>query len=305
VPTPADYDKKITVTVTGGTANFAWSTPSTSSATKAVVHATITKHSLVISGHRNVGQTISVSTATWGPAPVDMTYQWYRSGKAISGATAASYPLVSADRGKKIDVKVIGRKAGYTATSVTTKTSIVTRYPLLAATPTPTISGSETVGQKLTATAGDWETVPVSLSYQWKVGGKAIAHATHSTFVIPMTYSGKIITVTVTGKKTHFATAAETSDPTSAIEALTFTSTPTPTISGAFGTGKTIKVVTGTWVPKPTFLYRWLRDGVPISGATKSSYKLVSKDAGKDIEVKVEGKKTGYHTVTVQSGIEG
>jgi len=304
-PTPADYNKKITVTVTGASPNLAWSAPAVSNPSHPIARATITKHSLVVTGHRNVGQELTVSTQDWGPAPVALTYQWYRNGKAIGHATAATYKQTSSDRGRRIDAKVIGTKAGYTTTSTITATHTLTGYTLLSATPVPTISGDATVGQKLTATAGDWAPATVSLSYQWKVGGKAIAKATRSTFTIPTSYVGKVITVTVTGRKTNYAAAAVTSTPTAPIAALEFTTTVTPTISGVVATGNTLTAIRGAWTPTPTYSYQWLRDGVAIAHATSSKYKLVAADSGHDVEVTVTGRKTGYTTVSLTSVTAG
>ena len=61
----------------------------------------------VISGLTQVGLTLTTTNGTWTgfPAP-GFTYQWKRGGTAISGATANSYLLVSADLGTMITVTV-------------------------------------------------------------------------------------------------------------------------------------------------------------------------------------------------------
>ncbi len=69
-----------------------------------------------IVGTPKVGKTLKVTTGTWKPAPT-FSYQWYRSGKAISGAIGAAYKLVKADKGKTVTVKVTGAKSGYVTTS--------------------------------------------------------------------------------------------------------------------------------------------------------------------------------------------
>ena len=48
----------------------------------------------------------------WSPS-VRHDYQWYRNGAAIAGADGKSYKLVTADKGKKITVKVFGIRTGY------------------------------------------------------------------------------------------------------------------------------------------------------------------------------------------------
>ena len=61
----------------------------------------------VISGTPMTGMTLTTTDGTWTgfPAPT-FTYQWKRGGSAISGATANSYLLVSADVGTMITVTV-------------------------------------------------------------------------------------------------------------------------------------------------------------------------------------------------------
>lgn len=53
-----------------------------------------------ITGIRKVGSVLSAVPGTWGPAPVALTYRWYRSGTAISDAYGASYRLRSEMREK-------------------------------------------------------------------------------------------------------------------------------------------------------------------------------------------------------------
>ena len=75
-----------------------------------------------------------------------------------------------------------------------------------------------------------------------------------------------------------------------------------PTIKGKAQVGKTLTAVAGTWGPAPVALtYQWLRNGVPIAGATGSKYKLKNKDKGKKISVRVTGAKAGYTSATATS----
>jgi beta-glucosidase len=77
-----------------------------------------------LSGTVKVGKTLTakVSGLTSGAT---LTYQWYRSGKAISGATKVSYKLVKADKGKKISVTVTATKADFTSLSKTSASKTV------------------------------------------------------------------------------------------------------------------------------------------------------------------------------------
>lgn len=66
----------------------------------------------IIVGKAKVGKTLTAQAGVWGPVGVTLSYKWFRNGKLIKKATAATYKLTKKDRRKKISVKVIGSKAG-------------------------------------------------------------------------------------------------------------------------------------------------------------------------------------------------
>src|SRR5690606_26195129 len=67
--------------------------------------------------------------------------------------------------------------------------------------------------------------------------------------------------------------------------------------------GATLGVDKGAWTTGTTFKYQWYANGKAISKATKATYKLTSKEAGKAITVKVTGSKSGYATVSLTSAV--
>lgn len=82
-----------------------------------------------ISGTTKVGSTLKASTGKW-TGGAKFTYKWLRDGKTISGATKASYRLQGADEGKRLQVKVTGRKAGYASAAKTSaRTAGITAHP--------------------------------------------------------------------------------------------------------------------------------------------------------------------------------
>lgn len=81
----------------------------------------------------------------------------------------------------------------------------------------PTISGTATVGQTLTAATGTWAgDATIAYTYQWYQNSVAISGATASTYVLLAAQSGKRITVRVTATN-GAGTASATSAPTSAV----------------------------------------------------------------------------------------
>ncbi len=113
VVTAADAGKTVTVKVTGTQSGYVTTTVA-ATATAKVGKGTITSSGVKITGTAKVGKKLTASPGTWGPSGVKLSYRWYRGSTAISGATASSYKLTSADRGKQITVKVKGTKSGYT-----------------------------------------------------------------------------------------------------------------------------------------------------------------------------------------------
>jgi hypothetical protein len=250
-----------------------------------------------ISGTLKVGSTLTAAAGTWTPAPSTLTYQWRRNGVAISGATARTYKLVTADAATTVTVTVTAKRSGYTTASRTSATKKIAGFSFTAA-PTPTISGTARVGYTLTATAGTWSPRPASLAYQWKRNGLAIPGATGAQYKLVRADAGTSITVTTTAKKTGYNATSRTSS-SKRVATLPFTAAPAPSIQGTIRVGSTLTAAPGAWSPTPTtFSYRWFRNGVAITGATAPTYKLTASDAGRSIAVKVTARRSGYTTTT-------
>ncbi|MFT3942413.1 MAG: leucine-rich repeat domain-containing protein [Ancrocorticia sp.] len=296
--TAAQAAKAITVTVTGSKSGFT-AVAETSEPTEAVAPGSLTGVTPTISGTARVGEKLTVSAGSWTPSPVTLSYQWLRNGAAIAGATNSEYTLLDADRGTKISVTVTGSKLGYTTASKTSAQTVTVVGPDLESS-TPTISGTAQVGQTLTAVPGKW-TEGTSFTYEWMVDGGLLDIDSSPSFTVPAWALGSTITVEVTGWKNGFTSVSKTSAPTAKVAAGKLT-TAAPTISGTAKVGEKLTVNPGAWAPSPVaFTYEWLNDGIPISGATNSTYTLSKTDMGGEISVKVTGSKTGYTTVSETS----
>ncbi|MGK3649383.1 carboxypeptidase regulatory-like domain-containing protein [Pseudarthrobacter enclensis] len=291
--TAADAGKKVTARLSV----HAWPLqPYYGQATVTVAPGTLTAPVPTVTGTAKVGSTLTANPGTWGPAPVTLAYQWYRSGTAISGATAATYPLAAADLGKTMTVRVTGTKAGYTTSAKTSAATAAVAAGTLTA-PVPTVTGTAKVGSTLTANPGTWGPAPVTLAYQWFRSGTAISGATAAKYQLAAADLGKTMTVRVTGTKAGYTTSAKTSAVTAAVAAGTL-SGPTPTITGTKAVGSTLTANPGTWGPAPvTLAYQWYRGSTAITGATGQTYKLVAADKGTAIKVRVTGTKSGYTTL--------
>ena len=130
--TANDVGKQIELIVTGtgvysGTQSSGLTAAVTAS--RAVVDVVIRNDS-----NTTVGAAPSVGdklTAVPSPAQATVTYQWYRDGAAISGATSASYTVATEDEGHKLSVAVAGT-GSYTGASTSSQTAaVVVKAPVL------------------------------------------------------------------------------------------------------------------------------------------------------------------------------
>ncbi|WP_155059064.1 PPC domain-containing protein [Streptomyces blattellae] len=113
--------KKLTVTVTA--VRSGWQSGSATSAAVTVAKGDAPKATKlpVINGTAKVGKTLKASKGTWSLSPTSYSYQWYANGKVLSGATKSSLVLKSAQKGKKITVKVTVRRTGHKDGSAVSK----------------------------------------------------------------------------------------------------------------------------------------------------------------------------------------
>jgi hypothetical protein len=72
-----------------------------------------------VAGKAAVGKRLTAALPMFSPAPSSVAYQWLRGGKAIKGATGATYKVRTKDRGKKLAVRVTGSLSAYPSVSVT------------------------------------------------------------------------------------------------------------------------------------------------------------------------------------------
>lgn len=78
----------------------------------------------VASGTASVGATLSVTNGTWTNTPLSYAYQWRRGGAAITGETASSYVVVSADQGLDVTCTVTATNASGSGVATSNAISI-------------------------------------------------------------------------------------------------------------------------------------------------------------------------------------
>ncbi|MEA4943289.1 MAG: leucine-rich repeat domain-containing protein [Propionicimonas sp.] len=251
-----------------------------------------------------VGATIGARYTTgWKPAPTKVSYQWYRDVNSIPGATGQNYVATTKDVGHRLRVRARASRDGYHPATAWSGYTQKVRSASFRAAPRPTITGSAKTGQKLTVTVPRREPAATTVSYQWYRDAKKIAKATRPSYTLTAADKGRRVSVRVTYKAPGIRTEQMFSKKTAKVTAGPVRSQ-TPAIAGTVAVGKKVTAKAGSWGPgKVTMRYQWRRDGKAIKGATRSSYRVSTKDAGHELSVTVTGSRKGYRTVTKTSTV--
>ncbi|QIV65748.1 hypothetical protein Cp1R7AA1_202 [Mesorhizobium phage Cp1R7A-A1] len=253
----------------------------------------------VITGPTVAGQTLSVDSGTWtepGSPISGFLYQWRADHTPISGATAATFTLTTAQIGKAIDCVVTARHPVQNVSVTTDMTTTVdASFTAPVNTVAPVLSGTPRVGSTLSVTNGSWTTngQPVTgYTYQWRRGIAPITGATSSTYTLVSGDLNQTVNCLVTAHN-NAGTANAASNATIAILPQQFapSNTVLPTISGTPTENEVLTAHNGTWSDNNAtisgYTYQWKRGGVNIPGATNTTYTLVTADVGTTITLAV------------------
>jgi hypothetical protein len=245
------------------------------------------------------GQTITATVSEWSPSPSKKSYQWFRDGVVIKGATKLSYTVGLADIDRVLTFGETCQLASYATTTVSSLPTAPVAKADINSPELPLISGIIAAGKKLTAVPGVWTPKSAKLAFQWMRGGEVIPSATALSYTLSNADIGEQISVSVTGSLAGYNTKVLESSPTAPIFPSTFIKIGKVTVIGAVGLGKTLTASVGTWQPAATVLsYQWLRDGVSIEGESDPTLSLSADDAGHKISVSVTASVEGIAPVS-------
>ena len=286
-----------------------------------------------ITGSTVEGQVVSASTGAWTGNPTSYNYQWRdcsssgRKCTSIDGATASHYTLAASDVNHTMRVMVTAANTAGSSSMSSPATAAV-GVPAPSA-PTniapPTVSGTASEGQSLSATSGSWLGAPTSYAYQWQdcdASGEAcsdVSGATGSNYTLGAGDVGQTVRVIVTATNAG-GSAAASSGVTSVIAAsppppppppAAPVNTVLPVISGSTIEGRSLSATTGSWSGGPSgYGFQWqdcdASGGacVDVGGAVGSSFTLGSGDVGHAIRVVVTAVNAGGSS-SVASGQVG
>ena len=304
-------DEGFTVRVVVKASNGVGSPVSVASATSAkVTGAPANSVAPSITGSATSGSTLSASAGTWtgDPAP-SFGYVWQEctdsSGdgcNTVQSGSSTQYTLHASDEGLFVRVVVTasnGVGPGVPATSAFT--AAVTGPP--TAIVSPSISGTASAGDTLTASPGSWGGYPApSYSYAWQdctssagTGCTTVASGSSNQHTLLASDAGAFVRVLVTASNGIGSGASAPSATTTAVTAAPADVT-APSISGTDQQGSTLTGSPGTWsgYPAPSFGYQW-EDCDPATstcaavatGGTSLSYTPTAADVGQTLVLSV------------------
>ncbi|HET7573304.1 MAG TPA: hypothetical protein VFJ77_11625 [Gaiellaceae bacterium] len=181
-----------------------------------------------ITGTPQEGETVRVTPGTWSGSPTSYAYAWSRCDQngdgcaAIAGATDDAYKLVAGDVGHTLRATVTATNADGSSSATSAPSAVVSSAAAPANTAAPAISGTVAVGQKLTASKGDWNNNPTTFAYAWSRCDEngnscsAIGGATADTYTLKQVDAGTTLRVSVTASNGAGSTQA-TSVPTAVV----------------------------------------------------------------------------------------
>lgn len=257
-----------------------------------------------------VDMKLTAQTGLWGPAPVNLSYQWYRissggTSSVIVDATAATYTVRAADKGYRLKVKVTGAKTDYPSVSTTSAATAPVASASFVTAPQPaiTVDGTPRVGKTASVIVGDYSPTATKYAFQWYRGTSAIDNATKTTYTFTSSDQGKSIKVRVKAYRSGYVTRSQYSKPTTPIQprmptpATPRLSDTTPRVDQRVSVTNTPCPAVATSAPR----YQWFKGSTPITGATNSSYTPRAADLGSTIRVKIFCSDPDYVTRTRSS----
>ena len=289
-PSSTDVTKTIEVVVTA--TNTLGSAKATSAATATVVPpAPTNSFPPTISGATTQGSVLTESHGTWTNSPTSYSYEWVRCAAtcaAITGATAQTYTLTTADIGATIAVYETATNAGgNSAPAVSALTGTITTpagiVPVPASSSPPKVSGSTQQGQTLSETHATWSDNPSSYGYQWERCGSSscspISGATGQTYTLTTFDVGDTIAVEESATNKGGTSGAVTSARTGVVTATSSTSlvaSPTaPDTNQNVTLVSTVSSSSGNAGPSGTVTFYDLY--TPINGCTGEAVKSSSQ----------------------------
>ena len=204
--TSADYLKKITVQASG--LKYSSVRVEKVSSPVLVLKAKDSMAGILIKGSNEVAGRL-VAKPTHSSSKLDYTYQWFRDGQAIDGATYRNYQLTAQDAQKIISHRICITLAGVSAECMDQSLEEPVRLGILK-----NVRAAKTGFAKpnRTLTAGKaHSSSDAAVSYQWLRDSTPISGATSKTYLVSSTDLGAQISIQVTVRKDGYVSEIKAS----------------------------------------------------------------------------------------------
>ena len=216
---------------------------------------------------------MTFSVAADGTSP--FSYQWYKDGCALSGATGDTYILSSAQSAHAGVYRVVVSNVAGSVTSDDAVLAVTASASAPVITTQPTSQAVAPGGSVTFTAAASGSPAP---AFQWQKGGANISGATSASYNIANVAAGDAGSYTVLATNSAGSVTSNTAVLTvsAAVSAPVVTTQPT---SQAVAPGGSVTfTVAASGSPAPTF--QWQKGGANISGATSASYNIANVAAG-------------------------
>ncbi|MFC5727895.1 MULTISPECIES: CHAP domain-containing protein [Nocardioides] len=249
-----------------------------------------------ISGTPMVGTRLTGTAGSWSVRPLGFAYQWYANGVAIPRATSSAYVPTPAELGKRISFRVVAKRAGYTdGTQLTGQLAPVAKGTFDLTSP-PVVTGTPYVDEVLTATAGTWApAAPTAPRWRWYADGVLLRDHYGPKRVLTPELVGKTIKVIGVARSEGYTTAWAPRVVVGEVLMGNIEVSAPFAVTGRPRLGHLLTATPGTYTPTDaTVTYQWMRDGVPIAGASQPTYRLTAADVGSRVTTQVNLTRKNY-----------
>lgn len=219
-----------------------------------------------ITGTAREGDTLTANDGSWSNSPTSFSYQWQRCNldgtncADIVIGTAKTYAVVAGDVDHRIRVEVTATNANGKTNAISDPTEVVSATNGPTDNTRPTITGTPTIGNALTAHNGSW-TSASTFAHQWlrcapsvRFNCVSIAGATGATYGVRSADVGRQLRVVVRADSASGSHAWATSNATHTVAGTTPVTTTAVTTTTSTVTNSTTTTVPGHKAPSLTFV---------------------------------------------------
>ncbi|GAA4950005.1 hypothetical protein GCM10025791_32860 [Halioxenophilus aromaticivorans] len=253
--------------------------------------------SLVIEGVATEDETLTaISSLSDEDGMGGASFQWFRDGVAIAGATGQTYTLGDADVGSQMTVRISYTDGGGTNEQVTSAATAAVANINDGPAGSIFISGDLVENEQLSIdisglTDDDGFNPGTStVTYQWLRDNSVISGADSDSYTLGDDDVGAILSFVIRYIDDNGTT--ETVRANALVEVANINDAPTGSvnIAGSAKEDKTLTAITSSIADGDglgDFNYQWLRNGTAITGAQAETYTLGDDDVGSTISVRV------------------